>query len=470
MAFSKDKIIIHPLNIILLFIINTSSLKTKAGMSIGFTEPLIFFILILSLSLLIFYIFKKQLKDQYKASLMLSFTLLLILFFRDMVEFTIYFGVSDVFPFIGENLIVIMLAILFLIILTEVLKRSGYKLVRLNAYLNLLTAIFLTIEILGCSFSKTTKVLIKEKIELNVPDSVADAPDIYFILLDGYTGFKGLKILWDYDNSKLKNFFDEKNIFFAKNGRSVYNVTNYSMVSTFYMSELLFNYEDLYAKENYLLLGDYMKNNPVNNFFYKAGYDFYNLTFWNVNNKDKFYEDIYFLRRGNVYQSRTLFGHLYEIYNEKFADMAEINPEIFRKVIDIHRSDNNKPKFIYAHITMPHPPYYFDAMGNRKDFVYSNDKKNMDKYLEQLKYTNTLLMNTISGILDSNKNSVIIVQSDHGFRSYEGKDKSEIEYSVLNSFYFPDGDYSLLNDSSKTINTFRIIFNKYFNQKLELIN
>jgi hypothetical protein len=151
--------------------------------------------------------------------------------------------------------------------------------------------------------------------------------------------------------------------------------------------------------------------------------------------------------------------------------MAGINYGIFNGLEKIQSTLDKKPKFIYAHIMMPHPPYYFDAEGNRTDFSYSNDGKNMHKYLEQLKYTNKLLMETVSSILNSAKQPpVIIVQSDHGFRSYEGYDKLEIEHSTLSCFYFPDKDYSMLNDSLKTINTFRIIFNKYFNQNLKLIN
>jgi hypothetical protein len=237
------------------------------------------------------------------------------------------------------------------------------------------------------------------------------------------------------------------------------------------MTELVFDTTDLYDKSSFLILANFIKQNPVVKFFYKSGYDFINFSFWEMLDKNKFYQDIYFLRRGNIYQARTLYGHLYEIWNERFADMAEINYEIFNKLKNSQNTSDKKPKFIYAHIMMPHPPYYFDAEGNRMDLNYFNDGKNKHKYLEQLKYTNKLLMQTIRGIFNSAKQPpIIIVQSDHGFRSYGGNDKMEIECSVLNCFYFPDKDYSLLDDSLKTINTFRIIFNKYFNQNLEMIN
>ncbi|HEX9739241.1 MAG TPA: sulfatase-like hydrolase/transferase [Ignavibacteriaceae bacterium] len=466
-----QEITAHPLNIILLFLINTSTQKIKAGLPIGFTEPVFSFLIIFIASLITYFLFRRLINERIKAAMLLSYTLLITLFFRDIVEFIIYFKIPELISFTGEYLIAIIFSLILFALLIKWLASTNRRLAKLNTYLNLVTTIFLAVEIIGCSFSNVSKLKLKERIELNTSVDATEKPDIYFILLDGYTGFSGLKKLWDYDNNELKSFFTENNFFFPQNGRCVYNVTNYSMASTFNMTELIYSRDDLYSKGNYLLLAHFIKHNPAVKFLYKSGYNFYNFSFWDINDKNKFYEDIYFLRRGNIYQARTLYGHLYEIYNEKFADMAEINPEIFNRVKEIHQSSGDKPKFIYAHITMPHPPYYFDADGNRKDYAYSGDQKDKHKYLEQLKYTNKLLINTLSSILNSDKpKPVIIVQGDHGFRSYEGKDKRDIEYSVLNCFYFPDKDYSMMNDSLKTINTFRIIFNKYFNRNFELIN
>lgn len=464
-------IVIHPLNIILLFIINTSSQKLKAGLQINLVEPVISLLIIFTTSLAAYFFFRRLLNARIKASILLSYTLLVTLFFRDIVEFIIYFEIPEFFGFIGEYFIaVISLLILFAFIL-KWLGSTKRTLGKLNSYFNLLTTLFLVFEIIGYGFYSVSKVQLKEKVVLYKSGDIAEKPDIYFILLDGYQGFSGLKKLWNFDNSELKDFFNKNNFFFAQNGRSVYNVTNYSMASTFNMNELVYDRKELYSKGNYLILAELIKQNPVVKYFEKSGYEFINLSFWDINDSNKLYEDIYFLRRGNIYQARTLYGHFYEIYNEKFADMAEINLDIFKRLQKISYTNNGKPKFVYAHITMPHPPYYFDAEGNRKDYSYSGDKKDKHKYLDQLKFTNRLLINSLRSILKSpGPEPVIIVQSDHGFRSYKGKDKRDIEYSVLNCFYFPDKEYRMLNDSSKTINTFRIILNKYFMQNLELID
>ncbi|MDO8549848.1 MAG: hypothetical protein Q7S39_06835, partial [Ignavibacteria bacterium] len=221
--FNKE-LIIHPLNIILLFIINTSSQKIKAGLSIGFLEPAITFLFIFALSLAAYFVIKRFIKDRIKASLILSYILLVTLFFRDIVELIIYSGISEVFNFIGELFIVIILALILLAALTKWLFKTKRLLFNLNSYLNVLTIIFLTVEIIGCSFADVSEIELKERVELQISlNDTTEKPDIYFILLDGYTGFSGLEKLWNFDNNELKKFLVKNDFFFARNGRSIYN-------------------------------------------------------------------------------------------------------------------------------------------------------------------------------------------------------------------------------------------------------
>ena len=476
LKYFGEKLIIHPVNIILLFFISTSTIKLKADLSIDFQETVISLFLISVLGLGVYFAVKWMIKDRIKASLFLSIFLFLTLFFRDLFELLVYTevtkAVSDILFFSRELFFVITAVVLVLFFSLVWLNKTERKLFKLNSYLNLLTTIFLVIEIIGLGFIEVTKVEIKHKTEYKKSlDEIQIKPDIYFIILDGYTGFSGLKKYWNFDNSELKKFLNNFGFFVAENGKTIYNVTSYSIASTLNMAELNFEADNLYAKNHYLSLADIIKKNSVVENLSKTGYEFINLSFFNIHNQPKYYEDIYFLKNGNIYQSRTLYGHLYEIYNEFVNDMADINLDIFNRLKKIGETNNNKPRFVYAHIMMPHPPYYYDARGNRNDHKIANDAKNKISYLEQLKYTNILLMNTLKKILTSSDTPpIIIVQGDHGFRRFKEKKKKDAEFSVLSCYYFPEKDYSLLSDSMKTINTFRIIFNKYFNQDLTLIN
>jgi len=476
LKYFKEELIIHPLNIILIFFISTSSVVFQADLAINFHETVISFFIISAAGIAIYFLIRWIIKDRIKSAILLTAILFIVLFFRDIYELLAFSGVtklvSDFSIFVGELFFAIIIVVLVLAPIIIWLYKSKRKFLKLNSYLNLLTTIFLVIEIIGLGFIEVTKVELKSKIDIKEPlEEIQNKPDIYFIILDGYTGFSGLKKYWNFDNSELKKFMKKNGFFIAENGKTIYNVTNYSIASTLNMAELNFEADNLYAKSSYLSLANIIKKNIVVEFLSEVGYDFINLSLFDIRDKKKFYEDIYFLKSGNIYQSRTIYGHLYEIQNEINADMAYINLDIFNRLKNMRSAPNGKPKFIYAHIMMPHPPYYFDAEGNKNDFKVANDPNNKNSYLAQLKYTNHLLMESLNEVLNSSGNPpIIVVQGDHGFRRFKEKNKKDVEYSVLSCYYFPGKDYSSFTDSMKTINTFRLIFNKYFNQNFQLLN
>ncbi|MES0447230.1 MAG: hypothetical protein ABUJ92_11860, partial [Desulfobacterales bacterium] len=80
-------------------------------------------------------------------------------------------------------------------------------------------------------------------------------------------------------------------------------------------------------------------------------------------------------------------------------------------------------------------------------------------YVDQLVYINKRMTTVINGILSQSKNPpIIILFSDHGPRSlvfWENPEKTYMRecMSNLNSFYFPDGNYSRLYDEITPVNT-----------------
>jgi hypothetical protein len=69
----------------------------------------------------------------------------------------------------------------------------------------------------------------------------------------------------------------------------------------------------------------------------------------------------------------------------------------------------NPNSFTYAHLLMPHTPFYFPK-------YFSFKKINLKNYILYWKFTNSLLENKLFKIANSN-NIKIIITGDHGFRS-----------------------------------------------------
>jgi hypothetical protein len=144
--------------------------------------------------------------------------------------------------------------------------------------------------------------------------------------------------------------------------------------------------------------------------------------------------------------------------------------------------------FIFAYILAPHPPFVFDAEGNRlsnwRTYTVSDGshwvggigtrEEYIRGYREQINYVNTLLVQAIEEILNRSETPpIIIIQGDHGPGAYFEWDSIKLtnlqeRMAILNAIYLPDGHYEWLYPSISSINTFRGIFSSYFGASLEL--
>jgi hypothetical protein len=117
-------------------------------------------------------------------------------------------------------------------------------------------------------------------------------------------------------------------------------------------------------------------------------------------------------------------------------------------------------KFVYAHLFITHQPFVFYPDGQFHPFL----KQGPSGYRDQVIYANTRLLEIVRTILaKSNPAPIIVMQADH---SYFG---SADRVKILNAYYLPDGGDDQLYDTITPVNTFRIIFNKYFGGHYDLL-
>jgi hypothetical protein len=149
------------------------------------------------------------------------------------------------------------------------------------------------------------------------------------------------------------------------------------------------------------------------------------------------------------------------------------NNTIIDSLAKITSQNNGSPKFIYAHLYLPHPPFFYTESGKENDLKYviqEESQKNKELFLSYLRYTNKIIKGITDKIINNHGgNSVVILQSDHGFRDYEGGPSfPETFFKNYSAFYFPDREYTGFYDTLSNVNTFPILFNKYFNTQFPL--
>jgi hypothetical protein len=146
---------------------------------------------------------------------------------------------------------------------------------------------------------------------------------------------------------------------------------------------------------------------------------------------------------------------------------------------------SNDPYFVFLHIVSPHPPYVFGRNGEEishdQPFSLSGpDRKSggdayIKLYTDQLSYTDEIVLQAVKKILATSKTPpIIIIQGDHGPVSYNGEDEvgngnMKEQHSILNAYYFPGRTYDLLYPSISPVNSFRVVFNTYFDDTYDLL-
>ena len=135
------------------------------------------------------------------------------------------------------------------------------------------------------------------------------------------------------------------------------------------------------------------------------------------------------------------------------------------------------PKFVVAHVLLPHPPYIFDRDGR---YITPDEAATLDPddaWHRQLDYTNSRLMRFVEGLLalPEDRQPIIILQADEGpwpERYAADKvgfdwqrasaDELDIKFGIMNAWYVPGGADLQLPQSLTAINTFPVLFDRYF--------
>ena len=328
-------------------------------------------------------------------------------------------------------------------------------------------------------------------------ESIGDYPDIYYIIPDSYARSDILQEVYGYDNSEFMEFLKSKGFYVADKSISNYAHTFLSLASSLnmdYMNEI--SEEDGVKRQDFSRYYSMISNNKIAVYLKNKGYKIVNFSSdigptnnlavadYNIQKNDLFKIGSFELKMDDFtinYLKTTVIYPLFRI------NLVEFQRQQVLFVLDnLHGLDYVEgPKFVIAHTIIPHPPYIFNKDGGLPEkadrTMQENTSLNKDLYLDQLIFTNIKLQESISEILLKNDNTVIIIQADHGpsvllgesfeknLIPMENIDGVKERMSILNAYYFPGGDYSMLVKDATPVNTFRIILNRYFGEDLELL-
>ena len=300
-----------------------------------------------------------------------------------------------------------------------------------------------------------------------------DMPDIYYIVLDEYAGIQTLKNKFNFDNSEFYNYLSEKGFFISSKSYSSYPYTILSIPSSLNMQYLDFNNNEITESAEIKSQIRYITDN--------------NLVMKNLS-ENKYYIVSFFAGSEAIGHNNLIDEKICGENYFSSHDIAKIFPEerlkekrneilcTFEKMVEI-KNRINQPIFVYTHFSLPHDPFVLNHNGELQIFEETNlnYEKSKEAYIQQLKFANKMSIKVIDEILsDTDRDSIIIIQSDHGERTkidWTNPTEQMIKQGLnnINAIYFPNRHEGLAYDKISNVNSFRIIFNEYFNAEFKLL-
>lgn len=314
-------------------------------------------------------------------------------------------------------------------------------------------------------------------------------PDIYYIILDGYSRADVLEKLYNLDITPFMDEMRAMGFVFPECTQSNYAITPFSMFASLNM-DYVQGYPDIFYQGSSLDqvqtvgISRYIHSSQVRQFLEERGYQTiaFETDYWWLNLTDA---DLYIVGNDNPL---IKYSKSYEISNfeEMFIRttalriLSETNQRFSRQLTKQIRTPDERryavtrfvleevekvpelpgKKFVYFHLVAPHPPYVFDQGGNFVEY----DSRNGDDpaYPNEIIYLNKRVTALARRLIEkSTTPPIIIIQADHGW-------DPRYRLQILNAYYLPGGGDTMLYPEITPVNTFRLVFNYYFGAQYEL--
>lgn len=327
-------------------------------------------------------------------------------------------------------------------------------------------------------------------------------PDIYYIILDMYSRDDVLKDEFNFDNHYFLQELKTKGFYLAECSRANYSSTAFSLSSSLNLDYL--NDEEIntiapgvdmiwdpagadggndYAQ---FLISDSVTRQNLEKIGYKTVAIKTNWEWLNIKDADFYIDPTYQSLITNF--ELLLLRYTYSIvlldgYNTLWGVPTEpvytnVNRAVADGIIKLIDVINEvpkiqSPKFVFIHIPVPHPPYYFAINGSDpimdKNFFPDDPLTITDEYyhkgyINQVEFINNKIPPIIDNILsESISPPIIILQGDHGAYG-----NASVRMPIFNAIYLPNNSGTLY-PSISPVNTFRLIFNDYFGTDYDLL-
>lgn len=313
-------------------------------------------------------------------------------------------------------------------------------------------------------------------------------PDIYYIILDSYGSEDVLREFYGLDNAPFIDWLERRGFVVAEQSRSNYISTTFSLGSSLnyhYLQDLVevppqsTNYRPSFELIHHSAVRRFLEQQGYRTVAFATGFDFTEL-------RDA---EVFYPRQTpyNPFEYNLLMGSA-AVFWLDWVDPIYHRQNVLGQFENLGAAASLPgPKFVFAHMIIPHVPFVFDEngspvqpMGSADGYAYTGGLEHyLQGYRGQAQYASQLVEQAVDEILRSSPTPpVIILQGDHGPGAYLDAGSADNtclreRFGILNALYLPGQDAATLAQAVPQdltpVNTFRVVFNLYFGADLPML-
>lgn len=308
--------------------------------------------------------------------------------------------------------------------------------------------------------------------------------DIYFLIFDRYGSAEALERRFGITDNDMYDWLRAKGFQVPAHSHANYRATDFSLTATLNMRFL-----DELTTSVGKVSGDrtpaqeLLRHNAVGQFLKGEGYRYYQLGTWfeptrNVPIAD---ENLVLGETSefeNVLAGTTILPAIDRVQGKTTPELS------FR---DLHRegtlfelrqlrriSTAPGPKFVFAHILLPHDPYVFRADGTPLPEAEAKATPEVQLYRNHLAFANSQIKDIVGYLLSGPEATrpIVIIEGDEGPLACQSVDCVQTNANYLRirlgnllAMYLP-GVQTRLPETFSSVNTFRTVFREYFGADL----
>jgi hypothetical protein len=435
------------------------------------------------------------LRDNRKAALLIS---LLFIFFFSFGHFkSLVFGISKTR---SEFLLLYIWEAIFIILGIIIIKLK--RIDKLHSFFVTVSIVLLSMAVLKIGYeffrishSRQAHGFLDDTAPIQAGADSSQKRDIYYIILDRYASNATLKREFHYENSAFLDSLRTRGFYVALQSKSNYLKTALSLASSLNLSYI--NTMTGKVGEDcddwqpaYGLLQDYR----AWRFLRSKGYRFYHFGAWWEGTSQNDFADMNFNIRP-LREFTMLLLKLTVIYPyrerstglKKYMDFNDWELHHWRILYQFktlaQMPYDPRPKFVFAHLLVPHEPFVFDSTGRYVTWEETEKLTYEQNYVNQLKFTNKQALSLVDSLQQRSRiKPVILIQADEGpyplpyrldEKHFQWHSATRAQFkrkmAILNSYYLPEADTSGLYQSISPVNSLRMVFNLYFHTNLPLL-